>query len=286
MSKKDESDNSEDDSSKSESVGEEPPKKIEELALSPSSDSDEQKEDVNIKNEKPKTEEKESSSVQEPEKESKKKKKKKKKSTKSNEELKIVDKQEEKIEGEESKSPKSSKKKKKTSEKEINSSKSSEEGEKSPKLSEGESPKSTEEGEKSPKSPKKSKKKIEDKSGFLEKKGAFRHNWLQRWFVLHDGKLNYYKTKSDPQPKGTIPLTNVVIYPHVEKNGQELSNYFNIRVSNRDYLIRASTLEDKDSWVKAIKASSKVDSNAPKEKPKFFKQSSFMGVVKEKENVK
>jgi len=125
--------------------------------------------------------------------------------------------------------------------------------------------------------------KPEKKEGLLEKKGAFRHNWLQRWFVLEDGKLNYYKNRNDPQPKGAIGLVNVTIFPHVEKNGQELSNYFNIRTASRDYLIRATTQQDKETWVKALKSHLKIDPNTPKEKPKFFKQNSFMGVVKEKE---
>jgi hypothetical protein len=33
------------------------------------------------------------------------------------------------------------------------------------------------------------------KEGFLVKRGAIRHNWLRRWFMLRDEFLFYYEAK-------------------------------------------------------------------------------------------
>jgi len=125
------------------------------------------------------------------------------------------------------------------------------------------------------------------KTGFLEKKGVVRHNWLKRWFVLEQTEkatvLKYYKTQKDfeaKKPKGEISLLNAVLYAHVEKKGAEMPNYFNVRVGNRDFLIRAADADDKASWVKAIKAHIVKDDSVSKN-PKMKKTPSFLGVVKE-----
>jgi len=64
------------------------------------------------------------------------------------------------------------------------------------------------------------------KTGWLEKKGAIRHNWLKRWFELDSANkyLSYYDNKVDSQTKGTqakgvVPLINATCFAHVEKKG-------------------------------------------------------------------
>ena len=42
-----------------------------------------------------------------------------------------------------------------------------------------------------------------------------------------------------------------------------MPNYFNLRVGQRDYLIRAKDVDDKAAWVKAIKANIVKDENGP-----------------------
>jgi hypothetical protein len=37
----------------------------------------------------------------------------------------------------------------------------------------------------------------------------------------------------DAAPKGEILLVNATLYAHVEKKGEEMNTYFNVRVGNR-----------------------------------------------------
>lgn len=84
--------------------------------------------------------------------------------------------------------------------------------------------------------------------------------------------------------RGEITLVNATMYAHVEKRGQEMSNYFNIRVANRDYLIRAKDADEKADWVKAIKENIVKDDSAPAPAKRGIlgKSNSFLGVVKDK----
>jgi len=137
----------------------------------------------------------------------------------------------------------------------------------------------------SPKSPKKEKKEKKSKiakEGFLEKKGVIRHNWTNRYMILERKKeIRYYKTQQDlSSPKGVIPLENASVYSHVEKKGKEMSTYFNVRVGTRDYLLRASSAEEKASWVKAIKSNVFTTEEKDK-KPELKKSNSYLGVVKQ-----
>jgi len=208
--------------------------------------------------------------------------------------------------GEESKSPKKSKhhkKEKKEKEGESKSPKSprtekkSEEGgkevekeaEKSPKSSsKSSSRKLKEEKEEETPIPASPKDRIV-KQGWLEKKGVIRHNWTRRWMVLErKTEIRYYKNTFDSEPKGSIPLTNASVYSHVEKKGKEMPGYFNIRVGNRDFLLRAENGEEKAEWVKAIKSNVIVpkddEPSSPsqdRKTPQLTKTPSFLGVVKQ-----
>jgi len=73
---------------------------------------------------------------------------------------------------------------------------------------------------------------------------------------------------------------NATLYAHVEKKGKEMDNYFNIRVANRDFLLRALSMEEKNDWVTAIKTNIVIDTKTPEPDRKLNKTSSFLGVVK------
>jgi len=192
---------------------------------------------------------------------------------------------------EKSKSPSSERKKEKSEKAEGEKSpKSKKEGDKE----ESKSPKSKKSSSKStsetsspstsPKSPKKSKDKEPKivKQGWLEKKGVIRHNWTRRWMVLERKKeIRYYKSTEEPTPKGSISLEGASVYSHVEKKGKEMNNYFNIRIGNRDFLLRADTPEEKAEWVKVIKANVTVAEEEKKNPKELTKQNSYLGVVKQ-----
>jgi len=118
------------------------------------------------------------------------------------------------------------------------------------------------------------------KEGFLEKKGAIRHNWRKRWFELDSTQkfLCYYVKKGDTQAKGVIPLTNATCYAHVEKKGSVKPLFFNIRTETRDFLIRAESPEEKVEWVKLIKTQCIKGQLSPEGKKHLAKKaSSFIG---------
>jgi len=116
------------------------------------------------------------------------------------------------------------------------------------------------------------------KQGFLEKKGVIRHNWTKRWMVMEGREIRYYAKENDPKgPRGAISLVNANLYPHVQKKKKDLPNYFNIRVNDRDFLIRAEDMQTKDEWVEAIRKSIVKEETKG---GKLTKKASFLGVVK------
>jgi len=92
-------------------------------------------------------------------------------------------------------------------------------------------------------------------------------------------EIRYYKTPQDAEPKGVIPLLNASLYTHVEKKQAEMVGYLNLRIGNRDFLLRAADDDDKQEWVKAIKANIILDEKEENSR-KLAKQNSFLGVVK------
>jgi len=118
------------------------------------------------------------------------------------------------------------------------------------------------------------------KEGWLEKKGVIRHNWTKRWMVLQGNQIKYFQKENDPKgPRGSISLVNADLYPHVQKKKVDLATYFNIRVNDRDFLIRASDIQSKEEWISAIKKGIVKDEGVP-EKRTLVKKTSFLGVVK------
>lgn len=168
----------------------------------------------------------------------------------------------------ESKSPKASKKKTEDSPK-IKSNKEEADAQPKPKSDGKKKPKVVDDGKSL-------------KEGWLEKKGVKRHSWMKRYFVLKKGELHYFKDDKQPIAKGIVSLTNVTLYAHVEKKGEEMAQYFNIRTPTRDYLIRAADIDEKLEWIRAIKDQiTKDKSSSPAPKRGVLKQHSFLGVVKE-----
>ena len=55
-------------------------------------------------------------------------------------------------------------------------------------------------------SPSKFPRQLPFKEGYMHKLGSFRKNWLQRWFVLNEGTLQYYGAESDTKPKKLVVL--------------------------------------------------------------------------------
>jgi len=90
-------------------------------------------------------------------------------------------------------------------------------------------------------------------------------------------EIRYYKEPTDTVAKGSISLLNATLYAHVEKKTKEMDNYFNIRVANRDFLLRAATVDEKNEWVQAIKSNIVIDTSGPEEKKRNDQIKFFLG---------
>eukprot|EP00116_Pleurobrachia_bachei_P017261 sb/3477523/ len=50
-----------------------------------------------------------------------------------------------------------------------------------------------------------------DKRGYLVKEGGKRKTWKKRYFVLTDNCLYYFVRESETEPKGIVPLENLMV---------------------------------------------------------------------------
>lgn len=97
--------------------------------------------------------------------------------------------------------------------------------------------------------------------------------WKRRWFILTDNCLYYFEYTTDKEPRGIIPLENLSIR---EVEDSKKPNCFELYIpDNKDqvikackteadgrvvegnhtvYRISAPTPEEKEDWIKCIKA--------------------------------
>ncbi|XP_038064245.1 cytohesin-1-like [Patiria miniata] len=116
-----------------------------------------------------------------------------------------------------------------------------------------------------------------DREGWLMKQGGRYKNWKRRWFILTDNCLYYFEYTTDKEPRGIIPLENLQIRemedskkPHcfelfaadgrdiikackTDADGKVVEGKHNI------YRMSASTVEEKEAWIKSITASISKD---------------------------
>ena len=83
------------------------------------------------------------------------------------------------------------------------------------------------------------------KEGQLFKQGGSIKTWKQRWFVLREHQLYYYKSAADKEPLGLIPLANSKITP-TDKTS------FEVLTGKRNFFLRGNTKAEADSWIEAL----------------------------------
>ncbi|XP_028671071.1 cytohesin-4-like isoform X2 [Erpetoichthys calabaricus] len=113
-----------------------------------------------------------------------------------------------------------------------------------------------------------------DREGWLMKLGGQIKTWKRRWFILTDSCLYYFEYTTDKEPRGIIPLENLCVrevdYPR-KQNCLELYNPNNkvqkikacktetdgrvVEGKHQSYKICASSAEERDEWIKSIRAS-------------------------------
>jgi len=88
------------------------------------------------------------------------------------------------------------------------------------------------------------------KEGFLSKKGQNFQNWKLRWFILQEGRLEYFKSASDDKPLGVLvlsPGTTVMIGGNERK-----ALGIQVKTPARTLFLQAKTRQERDLWEKAI----------------------------------
>lgn len=113
-----------------------------------------------------------------------------------------------------------------------------------------------------------------DREGWLLKLGGRVKTWKRRWFILTDNCLYYFEYTADKEPRGIIPLENLcvreVIYTrkpyclelyNPNSKGQKIKACKTetdgrvVEGKHQSYMICASTAEERDDWIEAIRAS-------------------------------
>eukprot|EP00698_Gefionella_okellyi_P001171 TRINITY_DN11086_c0_g1_i2.p1 TRINITY_DN11086_c0_g1~~TRINITY_DN11086_c0_g1_i2.p1 ORF type:complete len:1784 (-),score=423.23 TRINITY_DN11086_c0_g1_i2:68-5419(-) len=83
--------------------------------------------------------------------------------------------------------------------------------------------------------------------GFMSKQGDWNKAFRQRWFVIKDDALNYYRQQKDRSPAGKIPLSQSSLH-----NDAGLA--FHITTSKgRTYELKAENPQEKQLWMRSIR---------------------------------
>lgn len=118
-----------------------------------------------------------------------------------------------------------------------------------------------------------------DREGWLWKQGSRYKGWKRRWFILNDKCLYYFDNTNDKEPRGIIPLENVLVRDIPDSksskpNSFELYSALGpsevIKACKTDsdgkvnegrhtyYRMAASTREEMQQWVKSVRQSISV----------------------------
>nr|XP_028562698.1 cytohesin-3 isoform X1 [Podarcis muralis] len=117
-----------------------------------------------------------------------------------------------------------------------------------------------------------------DREGWLLKLGGRVKTWKRRWFILTDNCLYYFEYTTDKEPRGIIPLENLSIREVEDPRKPNCFELYNpshkgqvikackteadgrvVEGNHVVYRISAPTPEEKEEWIKSIKASISKD---------------------------
>nr|6BBP_A Chain A, Cytohesin-3,ADP-ribosylation factor 6 [synthetic construct] len=113
-----------------------------------------------------------------------------------------------------------------------------------------------------------------DREGWLLKLGGRVKTWKRRWFILTDNCLYYFEYTTDKEPRGIIPLENLSIREVEDPRKPNCFELYNpshkgqvikackteadgrvVEGNHVVYRISAPSPEEKEEWMKSIKAS-------------------------------
>uniref|UniRef100_A0A3B4AD10 PH domain-containing protein n=1 Tax=Periophthalmus magnuspinnatus TaxID=409849 RepID=A0A3B4AD10_9GOBI len=111
-----------------------------------------------------------------------------------------------------------------------------------------------------------------DREGWLLKIGGRVKTWKRRWFILTDSCLYYFKYTTDKDPIGIIPLENLCVRELQDSSKPFCLELFSLKAQkvkacktehrgrvvqgkHQSYKLSASSEEEREAWVTAIRAS-------------------------------
>jgi cytohesin len=119
-----------------------------------------------------------------------------------------------------------------------------------------------------------------DQEGWLWKQGSRYKGWKRRWFILNDKCLYYFEFTTDKEPRGIIPLENVLVRDIPDSKSSK-PNSFELYSSlgpgevikacktesdgkvnerrNTYYRMSASSKEEQEQWISSIRQSISVN---------------------------
>ncbi|XP_058875074.1 cytohesin-4-like [Acipenser ruthenus] len=113
-----------------------------------------------------------------------------------------------------------------------------------------------------------------EREGWLMKLGGRVKTWKRRWFILTDSCLYYFEYTTDKEPRGIIPLENLCVKEVEDPRKSHCLELFNpnsrgqkikacktetdgrvVEGKHQSYKISASSAEEREQWIKSIRAS-------------------------------
>uniref|UniRef100_A0A1B6H0B3 Cytohesin-1 n=1 Tax=Cuerna arida TaxID=1464854 RepID=A0A1B6H0B3_9HEMI len=111
-----------------------------------------------------------------------------------------------------------------------------------------------------------------DKEGWLWKQGGRYKSWKRRWFILNDNCLYYFEYTTDKEPRGIIPLENILVREATDRHKPHCLELYAsgtdfIKACKTDsegkvvegkhtvYRMSAATAEERDEWIKCVRQS-------------------------------
>ena len=79
--------------------------------------------------------------------------------------------------------------------------------------------------------------------GYLWKQGGRYKSWKRRWFILNDNCLYYFEFTTDKEPRGIIPLDNIMVSIcciHIYHNNDYDDDDGNIKCSRQCWLLTSN----------------------------------------------
>ncbi|XP_069765544.1 cytohesin-3-like isoform X1 [Narcine bancroftii] len=113
-----------------------------------------------------------------------------------------------------------------------------------------------------------------DREGWLSKLGGRVKTWKRRWFILTDNCLYYFEYTTDKEPRGIIPLENLCVKATEDSRKLNCFDLYSpnskghtikackteadgrvVEGNHHFYRISAPSTEERDGWIKSIRAS-------------------------------